>query len=195
MAPPTRKVRATGLSVEQYAASRKRRGLPGGTENAVRKAVESGRVTVNKHNRIVNEQEADREWEANRQRPGAAPKGARPPVAAAAEPPAPSPNGKAKIPPIGQSKAAIAAVDLKLKRLLLAKERGEVVDRKLLLDHARRAAQVIQRHGLTFHSRVAAPVHGAPDVRAAERILEREMRAFLELVVRELETLERGRGT
>lgn len=192
MAPPTRKVRATGLSVEQYARSRKRRGLPGGTENSVRKAVESGRVTVNKHGRIVDEKEADREWEANRQRPTVAPKGARPPAGAA---PAPSVNGKGKIPPIGQSKAAIAAVDLKLKRLLLAKERAEVVDRKLLQDHARRAAQVIQRHALTFHSRVAAPVHGAPDVRAAERILEREMRQFLELVVRELETLERGRGT
>lgn len=189
MPTPSREAKASGITVREYAASRKRRGLPGGTDKNVRKAVAAGRVTLNEHGRIADPKEADREWEANRKRPQIAPPNS---PAAGAAPPA---KQKGKTPALAISLAEKAALEVQLKRHELAEKRGKVVARQLLQDHARRAAQVILRNALTFHSRVAAPVHGAPDIRAAERILEREMRAFLELVVNELETLERGRGT
>lgn len=189
MPTPSPEAKASGISIRQYAASRKRRGLPGGTDKNVRKAVSAGRITLNEHGRISSIKEADREWEANRKRPQIAPPNAQPAPDAAA------PKRSGKVPALATSLAEKAALEVKLKRIELARKRGAVVDRKLLQDHARRAAQVIQRHALTFHSRVAAPVHGAPDVRAAERILEAEMRILLELVAKELTTLERGRGT
>lgn len=52
-----------GLSIRAYAASRKERGLPGGSHTAVRKAIATGRITALPDGTIDPEQ-ADREWGA-----------------------------------------------------------------------------------------------------------------------------------
>lgn len=51
-----------GISLRQYAASRKARGLSGGTDTAVRKAVLAGRITKLPDG-TVDPATADREWE------------------------------------------------------------------------------------------------------------------------------------
>lgn len=141
----------------------------------MRAAIDAGRISVNEHGRIVDTARADLEWEANRTRPGAAPKG--------------FPRKVVKVtakPTIAASRAELAAVELELKRLVLKEKKGELVPRRHMQSHARRAAQIIQRHLLAVPSRCAPELHGAADVRTVERILEREMRAALAAVAREI---------
>lgn len=53
------------LSQAQYARSRKARGLPGGTREAVRKAVETGRIDVFGEDRLIDQDLADDQWRRN----------------------------------------------------------------------------------------------------------------------------------
>ncbi len=55
---------SNGLSNKAYARYRKERNLPGGTHQAVKKALERGRIYKNKYG-LIDPRQADAEWEAN----------------------------------------------------------------------------------------------------------------------------------
>jgi hypothetical protein len=56
-----------GLSLRGYARHRRALGLPGGTHQAVRKAIEGGRIASGPDG--IEPEVADRQWEANTWRP------------------------------------------------------------------------------------------------------------------------------
>lgn len=63
------------LTQAEYARSRKARGLPGGSREAVRKAVDEKRISVFGPDKLIDAELADRQWERNtraRQSPQAA---------------------------------------------------------------------------------------------------------------------------
>ena len=53
------------LSQAEYARSRKRRGLPGGTREAVRRAVADGRISCTGTDKLIDPDVADGQWEKN----------------------------------------------------------------------------------------------------------------------------------
>lgn len=53
------------LTQAQYARSRSQRGLPGGSRESVRKAVEAGRITAFGPDKMVDRDLADTQWERN----------------------------------------------------------------------------------------------------------------------------------
>lgn len=53
------------LTQAEYARSRKERGLPGGSREAVRKAVEEKRISVFGPDKLIDQQLADSQWERN----------------------------------------------------------------------------------------------------------------------------------
>jgi hypothetical protein len=53
------------LSQAEYARSRKRRGLPGGTREAVRRAIADGRISCTGTDKLIDSDVADGQWEKN----------------------------------------------------------------------------------------------------------------------------------
>lgn len=126
------------LTQAEYARSRKDRGLPGGSREAVRKAVDEQRISAFGPDKLIDQQLADSQWARNtRARVGATDGGghvsdatgdllsgagdaSQPPGAPAASVPAPDGYTAARV----RTELANAA----LAELELAKKRGEVRD-------------------------------------------------------------------
>jgi hypothetical protein len=123
------------LTQAKYAASRKARGLPGGSREAVRKAVDAGRISAFGPDKMVDPELADRQWAENT-RARAANDAATEPVGEPAVSPAPggdaempaaTPGSLAADPGYQGSRAREAAADASLKELKLAEEEGRLV--------------------------------------------------------------------
>lgn len=181
------------LTQAEYARSRKERGLPGGSREAVRKAVDEGRISAFGPDKLVDQQLADAQWERNtraRMSQSAAPA----PAAQAGLPMAPdqagdfagegmAPARPAADPSYMQFRARREEADAQIAEMNAAKMRGAM----LMRDDVDRAMFEIGRElrdRLTACARrVASEVAALGSAEACEAVIDREHRIVLELLV------------
>lgn len=133
------------MTQSEYAASRKARGLSGGTRQAVKRAVDEKRISCFGPDKLVDQELADRQWDRNT-RPRVA-TGVQPPAEQGANDSAPRPQledlegaaeprpGADPAPPQHlhaepgylKSKAAQAEADARISRLKAAELEGQLV--------------------------------------------------------------------
>lgn len=179
------------LTQAAYARSRQERGLPGGSREAVRKAVDEGRITVFGDKRKVHRELADLEWERNtraRQSPQAAALGTSdlPLVTVDSVPAAPAAGPAAPPPPDGYTaaRARREAAEAAIAEFQQKKLSGEMV---MTADVSRGAFEAGQALRDAFDASVnplaaeLAPLATADECAA---VLRRHNRAILELLVK-----------
>ncbi|MTH62100.1 elements of external origin [Paracoccus litorisediminis] len=168
-----------GLSRRAYAASRKERGLPGGSDNAVRKAIDTGRISILPDG-TIDPARADREWaemtDPSQQRG----------VSDQPAPAAPPIREDAGIDPGGpvtlqKAKAALTVVQVQRNKLKLQQDRNLLVDKQKAERQVYALAQSERDSWLQLPARVAAQLAAdlGCDAHALERALMRVMRAHL----------------
>jgi hypothetical protein len=124
------------LTQADYARSRAARGLPGGTREAVRKAIEAGDISAFGPKKLIDQELADAQWARNRRArispqaaaaggPDLADQGSAPPAANDAPPPAqPADTGYTA------ARARREQAEAEQAEIQLAKLRGELVERE-----------------------------------------------------------------
>lgn len=176
------------LTQAEYARSRKDRGLPGGSREAVRKAVEEKRISVFGPDKLVDRELADSQWERNtraRQSPQASASldlgltGAAPPANAPAadRPASPVDTGYT------EARARRERAEAEEAEMRTAKIRGTMVLRE---DVDRAMFEIMRevRDRLTSCARrIASEVAAISSAEACESIIDREHRITLELLV------------
>lgn len=184
------------LTQAEYARSRERRGLPGATREAVRKAVKEQRISVFGPDKLVDQELADAQWERNtraRMSPQAAASGApaTPPAAgdlvaqAAADPgTAPPPPTATPAPDTGYSgaRARREMADAEKAELETAKLRGSMVMREDVDRAIFEIARELRDRLTTSARRIAAEVASLATAEACEEVIDREHRIVLELL-------------
>lgn len=184
------------LTQAEYARSRKERGLPGGSREAVRKAVEEGRIRAFGTDKLVDLELADAQWERNtraRVSPGSGAAAGQPmlpmpdlPGADAYTPPAAAPLAVAQDPTYMQLRARRELADAEMAEMNAAKMRGAMVLREDV-DRAHFEIGREIRDALTACARrVAAEVSSVSSAEACESVIDREHRIVLELLVTSL---------
>jgi hypothetical protein len=185
----------TLLTQAEYARHRAARGLPGGTRESVRKAVDAGRIST--IGEKIDPAVADIQWEQNTRArvspqaaattptatqapaPGAEPSGQAP----GTEPPAPPPGGAAGDTGYTGARARRELADAEKAELETAKLRGSMVAR----DDVDRAIFEIGREVRDRLAgcarRIAAEVSSLSAAEACEEVIDREHRIVLELLV------------
>lgn len=191
-----------GLSRRGYAAHRAALGLPGATDAAVRKALQTGRITLEADGSI-DPVKADRLWslttDANKQRsPDSVAQGVdaaretiergevRPvptsAVAAVHETAADAPEGGGLT--FAKARTAEMALRVQRNRILLKRLSGEVVDRKAVVQHVFDLARKERDHWLQLPARAAAGMAADLDCDAhqLEVLLDATIREHLSLL-------------
>lgn len=185
------------LTQAEYARSRKERGLPGGSREAVRKAVDEARISAFGADKLVDQQLADSQWERNtraRVSPGSG--------AAAGQPALPlvdAPSADVSTPATAAATSAMSQdptyMQLRARRELADAEMAEMNSAKMrgamvLREDVDRALFEIGREvrdALTACARrVAAEVSSLTSAEACESVIDREHRIVLELLVTSL---------
>lgn len=183
------------LTQAEYARSRKDRGLPGGSREAVRKAVEEKRISVFGPDKLVDRELADSQWERNtraRQSPHAnAPASAGLDLGLAAVGQGSGSAGAADRPPAAapvdtgytEARARRERAEAEEAEMRTAKIRGTMVLRE---DVDRAMFEIMRevRDRLTSCARrIASEVASVSSAEACESIIDREHRITLELLV------------
>lgn len=178
------------LTQAEYARSRKERGLPGGSREAVRRAVDEGRISAFGSDKLVDQQLADAQWERNtraRVSQGAAP--AQAGLALAADPGSAgvdagqAPARAAADPSYMQFRARREEADAQIAEMNAAKMRGAMLMREDV-DRAMFEIGRELRDRLTACARrVASEVAALGTAEACEAVIDREHRIVLELLV------------
>ncbi|KQT10977.1 hypothetical protein [Ramlibacter sp. Leaf400] len=189
------------LTQAEYARSRKERGLPGGSREAVRKAVEEGRISAFGPDKLIDRELADAQWERNtraRLSPEAAAGAVRPapeaggqdlvdqagstPAAPAPAPAAPAPAGAETGYSAARARREIAEAEQ--AEIDLRKAKGELVAWQ---DVARGGFEVGRELRDTMESAVNALAAELAAVGSAEQcaeILRRHNRAVCDVLVK-----------
>lgn len=188
----------TLLTQAEYARHRKAHGLPGGSREAVRKAVDEGRIST--INGLIDPAVADIQWEQNTRArvspqavattptPTAAPCGdlvtqaaADPPAGAAAagaaDKPAAVDNGYTG------ARARREIADAEKAELETAKLRGSMVMREDVDRAMFEIGRELRDRLASCARRVAAEVSSLATAEACEEVIDREHRIVLELLV------------
>jgi hypothetical protein len=187
----------TLLTQADYARHRKARGLPGGTREAVRKAVDEGRIST--INGLIDPAVADIQWEQNtraRQSPQAA-------AAAASVPAGPAVGGQAPLLPAGDAPAPVPAAavapgavdpgynshrskrekaDAEIAEMNAAKMRGELVLREDVDRAIFEIGRELRDRLTSCARRIAAEVASIVTAEACEEVIDREHRIVLDLL-------------
>lgn len=190
-----------GLSRRAYAAHRKERGLPGGSESGVRKAIAAGRIVVEADG-TIDPVKADRMWAATtdgaKQRSeDAIAQGlekARETLEAGEEKPVPQAavdavNAAAPADPMSgghsvtyaKARAANEAIKAQQNQLRLQKLKGELVSRKAVIAHVFDLARKERDSWLQMPARKAANMAAelGVDAHTMEQVLDRYIRDHL----------------
>lgn len=114
------------LTVAQYAATRKARGLPGGTRKAVHEALKQGRIACEPNGKIDPEK-ADKAWEDNTD-----PVNRRHP--ADREQPAAGNGGTSPVAKLTEARANREEIRAKSEAIKLARQEGQLIDAQLVYD-------------------------------------------------------------
>lgn len=185
------------LSHAEYARSRKARGLSGGTQQAVSKAVAQGRITGFGPDKLIDQQLADQQWARNTRArvatgaaPGAGAGGAAPdlPGLAAADgavPPAPASQATEQAgqlhadPSYLRSRSAQAEADARIAQMKAAELEGSLVRiDQVRAELAARLAPV--REGLLqIPARISAELAAQSDPARIQTALEAEIHRVL----------------
>jgi hypothetical protein len=191
----------TLLTQAEYARHRKARGLPGGSREAVRKAVDEGRIST--INGLIDPAVADIQWEQNTRArvspqavattptpaptaaPGADlvaqaaadPQAAAAPAAAAADKPAPADNGYTAL------RARREKADAEIAEMNSAKMAGALVLREDVDRAIFEIGRELRDRLASCARRVAAEVSSLATAEACEEVIDREHRIVLELLV------------
>ncbi|KZL09081.1 hypothetical protein [Pseudovibrio sp. Ad26] len=149
-----------GLSRRAYAQHRKALGLPGATDMAVRKAIQSSRITLEADGSI-DPAKADAQWAAStdsakRRQPKRS--GTRPsePKAAPAISEGSDPIGASQGITYAKARAANEALKAQRSKLLLQQLKGELIDRRAAVNHVFDLARKERDSWLQLPARVAA---------------------------------------
>lgn len=184
------------LTQAEYARSRKDRGLSGGSREAVRKAVDEGRISAFGPDKLIDQELADLQWARNtRARISAdatvqADLVATPAVdtpepafaPASAQPPAAKGGATAPDPGYVSLRARREAADAERAEIETAKLKGSMVMRDDI-DRAMFAISRELRDQLSACSRrIASECATATTAEACEHIIDREHRIVLELL-------------
>lgn len=179
------------LTQAEYARSRAGRGLPGGSREAVRRAVDAGRISAFGPDKLVDQGLADSQWERNtRARPGQAGAQAGGHVSSdeldleQSVAPEVQAQGKAAADPgYMQFRARREEADAQIAEMNAAKMRGAM----LMRDDVDRAMFEIGRDlrdTLTACARrIASEVASMSSAEACETVIDREHRIVLQLLV------------
>jgi len=192
------------LTQAAYAGSRKARGLSGGTREAVRQAVEAGRISAIGPDKLIDPRVADVQWEQNSRKravavnvpaqaapvaPPAAPDGPAMTLfvpgegvdvaSGAATPPgpdlpAPEPGGYA------DSRARRERADAEQAEMKAARMAGSLVDRAAVELAVSDAFAALRDRVMAVPRRSAPAVVGLSDVRAVEARMEADLRGAFE---------------
>ena len=181
------------LTQAQYARSRKERGLPGGSREAVRKAVDEKRISAFGDDKLVDQQLADAQWERStraRVSPVGGSTAGQTPLPLADGPSADVSTAAPAAPPAApqdpsymQFRSRREQADAEIAEMNAAKMRGAMLNR----DDVDRAMFEIGREvrdALTACAkRVAAEVSSLTTAEGCELVIDREHRIVLELLV------------
>lgn len=193
-----------GLSRRAYAAHRKANGLPGSVESAVRKAIASGRISVEADG-TIDPVKADRQWElatnpsyqrdeasmeqgveraratneADERKP--VPQAAVAAVRETHAQAAPDVLGEGSTVTYAKARAAREAIAAQTASLRLKKLKGDLVDRRAVEAHVFDLARKERDSWLQLPARVAANMAAELDVdaHAMEQLLDRVIRDHL----------------
>lgn len=189
-----------GISRRKYAAHRKSKGLPGGTDAAVRKAISSGRITVEADN-TIDPVKADRQWATStdgaKQRSEESiqqgvekaketlESGEVKPVPQAAveavEQNAPESGGAGHSVSYAKARAAKEAIAAQMNQLRLQRMRGELVSRKQVIAHVYDLARKERDSWMQMPARKAANMAAelGVDAHLMEQVLDKAIRDHL----------------
>ena len=178
------------LSLRAYGRHRADLGLSGTSHNAVRKAINSGRLVAAVHESPkgdrIDPEVADREWEENTTGTKVRePAGGRPPASLFEDqdlPPAEE-SGNAKDRKTLQNATTLQAVyRARLLRLDFEVREGRLVDREAVKSEAFRIHRLLRENLLKIPTRVAARAAPLDDVREIRELVEAEIVEVLEVL-------------
>lgn len=179
------------LTQAEYARSRKERGLPGGSREAVRKAVDEGRISAFGPDKLLDKALADSQWERNtrtRVSPSSA-AGPSPQLGLDATPdPAPEsidpPAGKAAADPgYMQFRSRREEADAQIAEMNAAKMRGSMLMRQDVDRAMFEIGREIRDRLTACARRIASEVASINTAEGCESVVDREHRIVLELLV------------
>lgn len=150
-----------GLSIPEYAASRKARRLPGGSRQAVHKALRAGRIEREADGSIDPER-ADRDWDRN-----------------TSEAKRTEPAGTS----YQDARAIREALNARLTKLELEQRLGTLVDAAEVRREAFRTGRVLRDRVLAVPGRVAAQVAAESSAKRVQGLLDQELRRALDEVL------------
>lgn len=178
----------SGMSIRQYAAYRRARGLPGHSRSTVERALREGRIERNADGRI-DPTVADQQWTErtdalkqsrtkHRTGDGSSETAARTPERRR---PADTPSGPSpSVPSLAQSRAIREAYRAKLARIEYEEKAGNLVSLAEVKATSFRQARVVRDRLLAVSDRLSAPLAAETDPRKVMQMLEEEILQALE---------------
>ncbi len=170
------------LTQAQYARLRRARGLPGGSREAVRKAVDQERISAFGPDKKIDQALADSQWQRNtRARVGTTAQSAGAcTAAAAAEPAVDVPERPAADPGYLQFRARREEADAQIAEMNAAKMRGAMVMREDVDRAAFEIGREVRDSLAVCARRIAAEVASIQTAEGCETVIDREHRIVLE---------------
>lgn len=181
------------LTQAEYARSRKERGLPGGSREAVRKAVERGHISAFGPDKLVDQQLADSQWERNTRarvsQSSAQPAPATPGMASAV---GPQPDHTGEVsgsskppadPTYMQFRSRREEADAQIAEMNAAKMRGAMLMREDVDRAIFEIGRELRDRLTACARRIASEVAATNSAEACETVIDREHRIVLELLV------------
>lgn len=177
------------LTQAEYARSRKERGLPGGSREAVRKAVDEGRISAFGPDKLLDKALADSQWERNtrtRVSPSSAASaqlGLDVSGDAPLENSEPASSKSAADPGYMQFRSRREEADAQIAEMNAAKMRGSMLMRQDVDRAMFEIGREIRDRLAACARRIAAEVASLNTAEACESVVDREHRIVLELLV------------
>lgn len=175
------------LTQAEYARSRKERGLPGGSREAVRKAVDEGRISAFGPDKLLDKALADSQWERNtrtRMSQSSAPSGQIGLDAMQETAPAMPDVAAAKADPgYMQFRSRREEADAQIAEMNAAKMRGTMLMRQDVDRAMFEIGREIRDRLSACARRIASEVASIQSAEACETVVDREHRIVLELLV------------
>ena len=151
-----------GISVRAYAASRRERGLPGGSRYGVQKALRDGRI-VKEPDGTIDPDEADVEWDRNTN--------------------AAKQTGEPKPASYQEARAIKEALGARMARLEYEERLGQLVSAKEVRREAFRRGRTLRDRLMALPSRVGPLMAAELSAKGVRALLDREIRAVLDDVL------------
>lgn len=165
-----------GITIRDYAATRRERGLPGGSRYGVQKALRDGRITKEEDGTIDPER-ADREWDANtneaKRRPPAGGRSAED-------------RAEGKPATYSEARAIREALNARIARLEYEERIGKLVSRAEVEAEAFRVGRLLRDRLFVIPGRVSAQIAAETNPKRIAALLDREFRTVLDETLGEL---------